>query len=65
MDFIDSISIVVKTYLRPQCLDNFLESAKIYQDFHSVKFNEIVIIDDSDDENNNANIEIINKYTEK
>lgn len=62
MTFEDSLSIVVKTFLRPQCLCNFIESIVAFQNFYSVKFNEIVIIDDSDEESNRQNIEIINKY---
>lgn len=64
MIFTDSITIVVKTFIRPQCLNNFLESIVAYQDFHSVKFDEIVIIDDSDDEHNYANIQVIKTYAQ-
>jgi len=44
-----NISIVVKTFLRPNCLKNLLQSIDIYQTTYGYKFKDVVIIDDSDE----------------
>ena len=61
------LTLLVKTYIRPMCLENFLKSVVEYQKVWDIKFSDIVIIDDSDDENNNENLKLYdenNKETE-
>lgn len=56
------ISLLVKTFIRPDCLLRFLESAKNYQDKWNVKFADVVIIDDGDEESQLENKQIVAKY---
>ena len=56
------LSILIKTFIRPQCLENILESIEEYQKYNNVNFACVVIIDDSDDEHKNINHQIVNKY---
>ncbi len=58
------LTLLVKTFIRPMCLKNFLKSVVEYQKVWDIKFSDIVIIDDSDDENNNENIDVINNYSD-
>lgn len=57
------LSIIVITFLRPQCLDNFLTSVNDYQNKNDFQFDEIIIIDDSDEENQILNKRIVEKYS--
>ena len=57
-----NVSLLVKTFLRPMCLDNLLSSVQDYQSQWDLEFDEILIIDDSDDENQRANQEVLKKY---
>lgn len=46
------LTLLVKTFMRPECLDNFLNSIAEYQTEWDLKFADVVIVDDSDDEHN-------------
>lgn len=56
------LTLLVKTFMRPECLDNFLNSIAEYQIEWDLKFADVVIVDDSDDEYNEKNLEVISKY---
>ncbi len=56
------ISIIVKTFSRSICLENFLQSIEIYQKKYDIYFNEIIIIDDSLETYIASNIRVVNKY---
>lgn len=56
------LSILVKTFQRPECLKNFLTSVEAYQKIYDIKFFEVVIVDDSDSENQKLNFEIIAQF---
>ena len=56
------ISIIIKTFLRPQCLLNLLTSVREYQKAHDIEFDEIIIIDDSDDECETENKNITKQF---
>lgn len=58
------LTLLVKTFMRPECLDNFLNSIAEYQSEWNLKFADVVIVDDSDEEYNEKNVEVINKYQE-
>ena len=55
------LSIVIKTFLRPHCLENLLNSISKYQNAYKLNFKEIIIIDDSDEENQKLNKEVVEK----
>lgn len=56
---------MVKTFLRPEMLERFLESAGNYQKGHNVRFAEILIGDDSDEENLADTEKVINNLRKK
>lgn len=56
------LTLLVKTFMRPECLDNFLNSIAEYQSEWNLKFADVVIVDDSDEEYNEKNVDVINKY---
>lgn len=56
------VSILIKTFIRPQCLDNLLNSIKEYQEKHNIHFQNIVIIDDSDEKHTSLNTKVVEKY---
>lgn len=58
------ISLVVKTFIRPDCLSRFLESVQNYQKKWQVKFADVIVIDDGDETSQTANKEIIKKYND-
>lgn len=57
-----ALTPLIKTFVRPQCLDNLLHSIKEYQKVWGIQFTDIVIIDDSDDEHKALNNAVIAKY---
>ena len=57
------LSILIKTFIRPVCLENILESIKQYQDYNKVRFASVVIVDDSDDDHKRQNKDIVNKFS--
>ena len=56
------LSLIVKTFIRPDCLQRFLESVKIYQNKWQVKFADVVVIDDGDEESRAENKQIVARY---
>ncbi len=56
------LSILIKTFMRPQCLNNLLNSIKLYQEYWDLIFDNIIIVDDSDNKNKNLNKKIIENY---
>ena len=56
------ISLVIKTFLRPQCLLNLLNSVREYQSHWNICFDELIVIDDSDDETKIENEKIIKQF---
>jgi hypothetical protein len=48
--------------MRPMCLNNLLNSIKIYEDKYQKQFDQIIIVDDSDDKNKQENQSIINEF---
>lgn len=63
MKNIFNISIIVKTFMRPICLANLLESIKIYEEKYQKSFAQIIIVDDSDNSYQLENKTIIEKYS--
>lgn len=57
-----ALTPLIKTFVRPNCLDNLLNSIQEYQTVWGVKFEHIVVIDDSDDEHKALNNSVIAKY---
>ena len=57
-----ALTPLIKTFVRPQCLDNLLHSIHEYQNTWGVQFADILIIDDSDDEHKALNASVIDKY---
>jgi len=57
-----ALTPLIKTFVRPQCLDNLLHSIQEYQTAWDVQFADILIIDDSDDEHKALNNSVIDKY---
>lgn len=58
------ISLVVKTFIRSDCLFRFLEAVRNYQKKWEVKFADVIVIDDGDETSQTANKEIIKKYND-
>lgn len=56
---LSDISIVVKSFLRPDCLHRFLKSVCAYEQHYQHKFHEIIVIDDSDEESHQKNTQTI------
>lgn len=59
------ISIVVKTFLRPQCLEYFLSSIASYQEIYDITFPKVIVIDDSDEDNLNMDLDVVKKFSNK
>jgi len=59
------ISIVVKTFLRPQCIRYFLESVVKYQDIYGIEFSRIIVIDDSNECYQKQNDAVISCFSDK
>lgn len=57
-----NLSVIIKTFLRPPCLENILQSIMRFQEHHDLRFAEIIIVDDSDEKCQKDNSVIINKY---
>lgn len=58
------LSIIIKTFLRPQCLFNLLDSIRKYQNAYNIVFDELIIVDDSDDESKIENENIIKQFSD-
>lgn len=56
------LSIIVKTFLRPECLENFLASIQEYQNHFNISFSKIIIVDDGDKNSQLINQKIIQQY---
>lgn len=57
-----ALTPLIKTFVRPQCLDNLLQSIQEYQHVWEIQFADILVIDDSDDEHKVLNNAVIDKY---
>lgn len=58
-----ALTPLIKTFVRPQCLDNLLHSLQEYQNVWGIQFADILIIDDSDDEHKALNNSVVDKYS--
>ena len=65
LEKIDDLSILVKTFLRPDNLNTFLESVGEYQNRNNIQFHEVIIGDDSSNEFVAKNKKIISKINNK
>ncbi|MCT4552197.1 MAG: glycosyltransferase [Alphaproteobacteria bacterium] len=59
---LQDLSIIVKTFLRPDMLDSFLKSVSDYQKKHNIKFPEVLVGDDSPEEIIEENKKVVAKY---
>lgn len=57
------IALSVKTFIRPDCLKRFLDSIVLYQNKWQVKFADVIVIDDGDEESQAVNNELVKSYS--
>lgn len=62
MNNFNDLSIIVKTFFRPDMLERFLQSTSDYQKKYSIKFAEVLIGDDSDDETIRENASVVHNF---
>lgn len=56
------VALSVKTFIRPDCLKRFLDSIAVYQQKWQVKFADVIVVDDGDDESREENSNLIKNY---
>jgi glycosyltransferase involved in cell wall biosynthesis len=59
-----AISLLVKTFQRPQCLKNLLDSVRTYQNQYQTAFAEVIIIDDSSEEAVILNQKVVDEFSD-
>lgn len=56
------IALSVKTFIRPDCLKRFLDSIVRYQNKWQVKFADVIVVDDGDEESQLVNSDLVKNY---